>query len=109
MQNQEEKEYKILDWIILSLFVIYILNLSNTIFVNQVGYFGALLFILIKVFLTRKIQFNRTGLEQAFVLCMLAEILPLTFSNYQARAFHHYSARDFHTWQFYHFYNFSYK
>ncbi|MCK7516577.1 MAG: hypothetical protein MZV64_02065 [Ignavibacteriales bacterium] len=74
-ENQETKDYKILDWIILSLFVIFILSLSNSIFVNQVGYFGALLFILIKAFLTRKNPFSRTGLELAFALYMLAEIL----------------------------------
>jgi len=93
MQNQETKEYKILDWIILSLFVIFILSLSNSIFVNQVGYFGALLFILIKAFLTRKNQFSKTGLELAFALYMLAEILSLIFSDYKAQAFHFFTKR----------------
>jgi len=92
-QNQEEKEYTILDWIILSLFVIFILSLSNSIFVNQIGYFGALLFILIKAFLTRKNQFSKTGLELAFALYMLAEILSLIFSEYQAQAFHFFTKR----------------
>jgi len=92
-QNHEVKEYKILDWIILTLFVIFILSLSNSIFVNQIGYFGALLFILIKAFLTRKNQFSKTGLELAFALYMLAEILSLIFSEYQAQAFHFFTKR----------------
>ena len=92
-ENQETKDYKILDWIILSLFVIFILSLSNSIFVNQIGYFGALLFILIKAFLTRKNQFSKTGLELAFALYMLAEILSLIFSDYQAQAFHFFTKR----------------
>ncbi len=92
-ENQETKDYKILDWIILSLFVIFILSLSNSIFVNQIGYFGALLFILIKAFLTRKNPFSRTGLELALALYMLAEILSLIFSDYQAQAFHFFTKR----------------
>ena len=94
-ENQETKDYKILDWIILSLFVIFILSLSNSIFVNQIGYFGALLFILIKAFLTRKNQFNKTGLELAFALYMLAEIVSLIFSDYKDVALHHFMKRVF--------------
>jgi len=92
-ENQGTKDYKILDWIILSLFVIFILSLSNSIFVNQIGYFGALLFILIKAFLTRKNPFSRTGLELAIALYMLAEIISLIFSDYQAQAFHFFTKR----------------
>ena len=92
-ENQETKEYKILDWIILSLFVIFILSLSNSIFVNQIGYFGALLFILIKAFLARKNPFSKTGLELAFVLYIVAEIVSLIFSEYKAQAFHHLTKR----------------
>jgi hypothetical protein len=93
-ENQENKDYKILDWIILSLFVVFILSLSNSIFVNQIGYFGALLFILIKAFLTRKNQFNRTGLELAFALYMIAEIVSLIFSDYKDVALHHFMKRS---------------
>lgn len=93
MQNQEEKEYKILDWLILSFFIIFILSLSNSIFVNQIGYFGALFFILVKVFLTRKNQFTRTGLELAFALYMIAEIVSLIFTEYKGQAFHYFTKR----------------
>ncbi|MBK9098725.1 MAG: hypothetical protein IPM14_11535 [bacterium] len=93
MPDQENKSYKILDWIIISLFIIFILSLSNSIFVNQVGYFGALLFILIKAFLTRKNPFSKTGLELAFALYMIAEILALIFSDYKAEALHNFTKR----------------
>lgn len=93
MPEPEIKSYKILDWIIISLFVIFILSLSNSIFVNQVGYFGALLFILIKAFLTRKNPFSKTGLELAFALYMIAEILALIFSDYKAEALHNFTKR----------------
>ena len=92
-ENQQTNDYKFLDVIILSLFVIFILSLTSSIFVNQVGYFGALLLILVKAFLTRKNQFSRTGLELAFALYMLAEILSLIFSEYQAQAFHFFTKR----------------
>ena len=92
-EDQGTKDYKILDWLILSLFVIFILSLSNSIFVNQIGYFGALLLILLKAFLTRKNPFSRTGLELAFALYMLAEIISLILSDYQAQAFHFFTKR----------------
>ena len=93
MPDQEQKEYKILDWIIVSLFVVFVLSLSNSIFVNQVGYFGALLLILVKAFLTRKNPFSKTGLELAFILYIVAEIVSLIFSEYKAQAFHFFTKR----------------
>jgi len=93
MPEQESKQYKILDWLILGFFVVFILSLSNSIFVNQIGYFGALLFILIKYFLSRKNPFSKTGLELAFALYMIAEILSLIFTDYKAEALHNFSKR----------------
>ena len=93
MAEQDNKSYKIIDWLILSFFVIFILSLSNSIFVNQIGYFGALLFILVKIFLTRKNQFQKSGLELAFALYMIAEILSLIFSDYKAEALQNFSKR----------------
>ena len=93
MLDQDNKIYNIIDWIILSFFVIFILSLSNSIFINQIGYFGALLFILLKIFLTRKNQFQKTGLELAFALYMIAEILSLIFSDYKAEALQNFSKR----------------
>ncbi len=93
MSEQEAKQYKILDWLILGFFIIFILSLSNSIFVNQIGYFGALLFILVKYFFTRKNPFHKTGLELALALYMIAEILSLIFSDYKAEAFHNFSKR----------------
>ena len=93
MLEQGSKSYKILDWTILFFFVIFILSLSNSIFVNQIGYFGALLFILLKIFLTRKNQFLKTGLELAFALYMIAEILSLIFSEYRLEALHNFYKR----------------
>jgi hypothetical protein len=93
MPEQDDKTYKVIDWIILSFFVIFLLSLSNSIFVNQIGYFGALLFILVKIFLTRKNQFQKTGLELAFALYMIAEILSLIFSEYRLEALHNFSKR----------------
>lgn len=93
ISEQGQKEYKILDGIIVSLFIVFLLSLSNSIFVNQIGYFGALLLILLKAFLTKKNPFSKTGLELAFVLYIVAEILSLIFSEYKAQAFHHLTKR----------------
>jgi len=93
MENDKSTFNKNLDLFILILFIIFILSLSNSIFVNQVGYFGALLLILVKAFLTRKNPFSKTGLELAFILYLVAEIVSLIFSEYKAQAFHFFTKR----------------
>jgi O-antigen ligase len=50
--------------------------------------------MLIKAFLTRKNQFNKTGLELAFALYMIAEIVSLIFSDYKDVALHHFMKRS---------------
>lgn len=78
---------KILDRTIFIFILIFILSLSNSIFVNQIGYFGALFFMLLRFAITRENKFGKTGLEFAFAWFILAEILSAIFSEYQSVAF----------------------
>ena len=93
MMEQQKKLVHTIDILIYVFFVIFLLSLSNSIFVNQIGYFGALLFILVKIAVTRKNQFNKTGLELAFALYMIAEILALIFSDYKVEALNNFTKR----------------
>jgi len=77
---------KIIDVLIYIFFIIFLLSIGNSIFVNQIGFFGAFLLILVKIAVTKRNQFYRTGLELAFVLYILAEVLSLIFSEYQSEA-----------------------
>lgn len=77
---------KIIDGTIFFFMILFVLSLSNSIFVNQIGYFGALIFVLARYAVTRENQFAKTGLELAFVLYILAEFLSFLFSDYQSQA-----------------------
>ncbi len=60
--------------------ILFIITTTNSIFLNQIGYYGALLCLLLKFVLTKENPFPKTGLETAFVLFILAEILSTIFS-----------------------------
>jgi hypothetical protein len=88
MMEGNSRSVKIIDKIIFIFFILFLLSLTNSIFINQLGYYGALVFILIRYFLTRKNLFPKTGLELAFAWFILAEILSAIFSEYSSAAFH---------------------
>jgi hypothetical protein len=86
MAGNKSISAKILDWAIVVFVIIFLLSLSNSIFINQLGYFGALLLILIRIGITRENQFTKTGLEFAFLWYIVAEILSAVFSDYSSLA-----------------------
>ncbi len=88
MTEQKSLTVKILDGAIYFFMVIFLISLTNSIFANQVGYFLALILILIRYFITKENQFEKTGLELALVWYIAAEILSAVFSHEQGAAFH---------------------
>ena len=82
------KTIKIIDYIIFSFVLLFLASLTNSIFVNQLGYYGALIFILIKYILTKENPFKKNGLELAILLFILAEFISSLFSLNQAQSFH---------------------
>lgn len=86
MDDNKTRQNIILDFLIYTFFIIFLLSLGNSIFVNQVGYFGALILILLKAAVTKKNQFEKTGLELAFIFYILAEVISLILSEYPAEA-----------------------
>lgn len=66
--------------------LIFIISLTNSIFLNQIGYFGALLIILMQWYRTRKNKFYSTGLELPFVLFLSIELISAIFSINQSQA-----------------------
>ncbi len=82
-----EKKVKILDTLIVVLTLVFAGSLTNSIFINQLGYFGALFFILVRYFMTRENQFLKTGLEIPFLLFIAAEIISAVLSENPANAF----------------------
>ena len=88
MQNSNTTTKKIIDNIILGCVILFLVTLTNSIFLNQLGYYGALLALIAKYFVARKNPFTKTGLEIPFVLFIAAEILSTIFSNEPAHSFH---------------------
>jgi len=93
MLNEKKTDVRILDYAILVFSLIFVLSLSNSIFVNQIGYFFTLIFLLIRYAVTRENQFRKTGLEIAFLLYLLAEILSTIFSDHFSDSFQNLTKR----------------
>ena len=79
---------KILDGLIYFFILLFLLSLTNSIFVNQIGYYFALIVILIRYSITKENQFKKTGLEFAFIWFLIAEILSAIFSQQHGQAFY---------------------
>ncbi len=88
-----QKQIKIIDRLIIFFTVLFLLSLTNSIFVNQIGYFGSLILVLIRYFLTKENQFKKTGLELIFIWFLLAELLSAIFSGNDPQAYLYLSKR----------------
>jgi hypothetical protein len=86
MVYNKASKIKILDSAIFVFVVIFLLSISNSIFVNQIGYYGALILILIKATITKSNQFSKSGLEFALLWYMLAEMISLILSPHKDEA-----------------------
>lgn len=85
-----EKKHTILKFIDSAIFffiIIFLVSLSNSIFVNQIGYYGALILILIKASVTKKNPFSKSGLELAVIWYILAEVISTIFSSNPSASF----------------------
>ncbi|MCX6151506.1 MAG: O-antigen ligase family protein [Ignavibacteriales bacterium] len=79
----------VLDKLILGCVVIFLVSLNNSIFINQLGYYGGLILLAARYFVSKENKFRKTGLEILFLLFLLAEIIstilsinkPLAFNN----------------------------
>jgi len=81
------KSEKNFELIITVLFSLFLLSLTNSIFVNQLGYFGALFIILLRFFITKKNPFHNSGLEYPFLFFISAMVLSTLFSVDKSSSF----------------------
>lgn len=88
MQNSKTTAQKIIDNIIFGCVILFLVTLSNSIFLNQLGYYGALLALIARYFVTKKNPFTKTGLELPFAIYIAAEILSTIFSLEPSHSFH---------------------
>lgn len=85
---KSSKTARIIDVAIFVFVILFLASLTNSIFVNQIGYYGALLLLIIKYFLTGKNIFRKTGLELPLLLFVIIEIISAILSDYSSLAFH---------------------
>jgi hypothetical protein len=81
------KTVKYIDYTIFFFIILFLGSLSTSIFINQVGYYGALVFILYRYYYTKENRFYKTGLELPFILLIAAELLSSIFSLNQSQSF----------------------
>ncbi len=86
--NEQSKSVKIIDKLIFVFIIIFLLSLTNSIFANQLGYYLALILLLVKFSVTRKNPFKKCGLEAAFIWYLSAEIISTVLSNNTGASFH---------------------
>ncbi len=84
---------KITDIIIFSFIILFITTLTNSLFLNQVGYYGALLFVIYKWIADKNNPFSKNGIEIPLLLFMAAELIAALLSENQGQAFQNLSKR----------------
>ncbi|MFA3784119.1 O-antigen ligase family protein [Melioribacteraceae bacterium 4301-Me] len=75
--------------------IVFLCTLTNSIFLNQIGYYSALILIIVRFYLTGSNPFRKTGLEYAFLFYIAAEILSTVFSVNPSQSFHNLLKRVF--------------
>jgi len=66
--------------------IIFLLSLTNSIFLNQLGYYGSLLLLLSRYFISKENPFEKCGLELVFIWFIIAELISGLISVNQAVA-----------------------
>ncbi len=76
----------IIDRVILFFMVLFLATITNSIFLNQIGYYGAFLTLIARYIITKSNPFEKTGIEPALFWFIAAEILSLIFSLNHSQA-----------------------
>lgn len=78
--HDKRKSVVLIDQLVLFFIILFLVTLSNSIFLNQLGYYGALVLLLVKYIITKENPFEKTGIESALLWFIAAEILSFIFS-----------------------------
>ena len=73
--------------IILVFLLLFLASLTNSIFINQIGYFIPLIILVYLSIIKKEKSFHKNGLELAFILFIAAEIISAILSVDQSSAF----------------------
>ena len=82
-----------IDKVIFGLLVVFAASLTNSIFINQIGYYGALFFLLTKWAKEKESPFRKNGLEFYFAAFLTVEIISAFLSVNSSQAFNNFFKR----------------
>src|SRR3989339_740485 len=78
---------KTIDKIILGLILLFAVSLTNSIFINQIGYFFPLIILAYLLVIKKDNRFEKNGLELVFILFLATELISAIFSVDREYAF----------------------
>ncbi len=84
---EKRKLIERIDQFVLFFMILFLATLTNSIFLNQLGYYGALVLFLARYFITKNNPFEKTGFEPALLWFIAAEALSFFFSLNHSQAF----------------------
>ncbi len=90
-----ERKLQLYNSTALILLIIFFGSLTNSIFVNQLGYYGALFCLLAVWYETKENPFSKNGLELALILYLAVEFISFLLSHDKGAAFHNMLKRAF--------------
>ena len=82
----KSKVLEMIDRSVLFFMILFLASLTNSIFLNQLGYYGAFILLLTRYVITGKNPFKKTGIEPALLWFISAEILSFIFSLNHSQA-----------------------
>lgn len=88
MKSNNERIIEILDRIGFVFIFIFAASLTTSIFVNQIGYYGALLILIVRFIVQKKFEKRKTDLETLFILLIISEVISAILSDFPSQAFH---------------------
>lgn len=77
---EKEKLLEKIDQFVFFFMILFLTTLTNSIFLNQLGYYGAFVLLVARYFISKESPFKKTGIETALLLFIAAEILSFIFS-----------------------------
>ena len=87
LTTENSNKIRNLDRLIFAFVIIFLISLTNSIFFNQIGYFFALILMIVRWSITKESKFEKIGLEIPFILFLSAELISAVFSINQPQAF----------------------
>ncbi|MBM4175870.1 MAG: hypothetical protein FJ213_06820 [Ignavibacteria bacterium] len=88
MTLTRERIIQIIDRIGFVFLFIFAASLTTSIFVNQIGYFGALITLLVKFLYQKSLDKKSTGLESLFIALIITELISAILSENSSQSFH---------------------